>query len=374
MENPPVTDLSKSAGLLVHEQQKPCLIQLETKPRKRPLLTIGILLLTMGGFTAAPEGMAQGQDEMIPRPGLTMDPKSQAPIGDSKFSLVSPEWLAQHHNDPNLRIIDVRWDVHAYLKTHIPNAVHIPATALQSTLGGLPAQYIDPPAMASLFGRAGIGPDTAVVIYSEGENVLDASLVAYSLQRIGHDNIMILDGGYDDYKKKFPLTQAYPQNIVPKNLPAQLDKSIFVTHDELRGLLGKPGVTLLDARPAHFYLGNSHQWMRNGHIPGAISFDWHQMTYADASKHYFNPHRLKPIDEIRKMVEATGVKKTDDLIIYCGTSREASLLFEVIKHVLGYSKARLYEGSWTEWSSIANYPMETQGRVVQPAPVSATVH
>lgn len=330
-----------------------------------------IMIMVMASGTP---GIVAAQDHAATLPPIqkTMTPTDRSRVGNDVFGIVSVDWLAQHANDPNLRILDVRWDVHDYLAFHIPNAVHIPAAALQSTIGGLPAQYIEPESMASLFGRAGIGPDTTVVIYSEGENVLDASLVAYSLQRIGHDKTLILDGGYDDYRLKHPLTQAYPENIRPTNLKANLNKSIFVTHEQVRKMLGKKGVVLLDARPPFYYLGNTHQWMRNGHIPGAIDFNWKQMTYADAPKALRNPHRLKPVDEIRAMVEATGISKDDQIIVYCGTSREASLLFEVIKNVLGYSNARLYEGSWTEWSSLAGYPMETEGRVVKPTPLSAT--
>ncbi|HAH87416.1 MAG TPA: hypothetical protein DCL60_08605 [Armatimonadetes bacterium] len=54
-----------------------------------------------------------------------------------------------------------------------------------------------------------------------------------------------------------------------------------------------------------------------------------------------------------------GVKGTEDIILYCGTSREASLEYAVMRHMLGFQKVRLYEGSWTEWSSNPNMPVET---------------
>jgi thiosulfate/3-mercaptopyruvate sulfurtransferase len=75
---------------------------------------------------------------------------------------------------------------------------------------------------------------------------------------------------------------------------------------------------------------------------------------------------------MRELVAATGITKVDDIIVYCGTSREASLLFETIKNLLGYPKVRLYEGSMTEWSALSQYPVETAGKVVQPTPISAT--
>lgn len=97
-------------------------------------------------------------------PFTTLHPVSHDPVGNKAFSLVSPDWVAAHFNEPDLRIIDVR-PVHDYLAAHVPNAVHIPEAAIQSSRGSLPAQYIDPPEMAALFGRAGIGADTRVVLY-----------------------------------------------------------------------------------------------------------------------------------------------------------------------------------------------------------------
>jgi len=85
--------------------------------------------------------------------------------------------------------------------------------------------------------------------------------------------------------------------------------------------------------------------MRNGHIPGALNLHWRQFTQPH------NPHAFKPVDEMRRLVERTGVSKDDDIIVYCSTSREATLVFHVIKHVLNYAKVRLYEGSWTEYCS-----------------------
>lgn len=302
----------------------------------------------------------------------TLHPQASGPIGAESFQLVSVDWVAEHAADTDLRIVDVR-EVHAYLAGHVPNAVHIPEAAVQSTCGSLPASYIGAAGMAALFGRAGIGDDTRVVLYSAGENVPGAAVVAYSLLRIGHRHVMVMDGGFDDYLKRHPLTQAYPSAVESGPLTPAPDPTLFIEHHDLRALLGSPGVALIDARPAHHYLGNSHQWMRNGHIPGAISLDWHQLTYAGAMTAFQNAHRIKPLEALHELVDATGIVATDDIIVYCGTSREASLLFMLVKFVLGYPRVRLYEGSMTEWSSLADYPIETAGKVVQPTPVSTTV-
>ena len=75
--------------------------------------------------------------------------------------------------------------------------------------------------------------------------------------------------------------------------------------------------------------------------------------------------------EVARYIGRHGTKrlaKADDIIVYCGTSREASLLFETINNLLGYPKVRLYEGSITEWSALSQYPIETAGKLVQSTP------
>jgi thiosulfate/3-mercaptopyruvate sulfurtransferase len=93
--------------------------------------------------------------------------------------------------------------------------------------------------------------------------------------------------------------------------------------------------------------------MRNGHIPGAINVDWHQLMDPN------NPHQFKSVADMQAIFDANGVKKTDNIILYCGTSREASVEFMVMRHLLGYPNVRLYEGSWTEYSAHPELPMRT---------------
>jgi thiosulfate/3-mercaptopyruvate sulfurtransferase len=112
-------------------------------------------------------------------------------------------------------------------------------------------------------------------------------------------------------------------------------------------------VAIVDARPAAHYRGESRVWIRNGHIPGAVNLEWR--TLADAS----NPHALKPLAELRAIVDARGLKPSDDVIVYCGTGREASLEYVVLKHLLGFPRVRLYDGSWGEYAARREMPVAT---------------
>ncbi len=200
--------------------------------------------------------------------------------------------------------------------------------------------------------RAGVGNNHRIVVYSDGANVLGATMAAYVLELLGHQEVTIMDGGWSAYKTNKETSQKYPQSKSGKFIAADNGK-IGVNLDEVKKLIGKKDVLFIDARPAPAYLGEIKTWMRNGHIPGAINIDWHSLT--DSS----NPHKFKSLDEIKKILADNNVEKSQNIIVYCGTSREASLEYFVLKHLLGYPNVRLYEGSWTEYSSHPELEMET---------------
>lgn len=304
----------------------------------RTVVSAGFRILA--GFGLALAGFAGTAGAKEPPPS----------VGDAAFQIVSPEWLAEHAGDPGLRILDVRSDVHDYLAGHVPNAVYIADSAMRAPKAGVPVQYLEPEQMADLFRRASVGDGDSVVVYSSGKDVLGATMVAYCLHRLGHHKTKVLDGGYPAYAKSQKTTQAYPE-CQPGDLTPKLDRSVFANLDDVLAAAKNPQAVLIDARPANAYTGAIATWMRNGHIPGAVSLDWHQMVDKD------NNHQFKPVDEMRRLVERTGVKKGNDVIIYCGTSREATLLYMVMKHVLGYPKVRLYEGSWTEYCAHKKLPV-----------------
>ena len=271
---------------------------------------------------------------------------------DTQFSIVSPEWVAAHVNDFKIRILDVRTDPYEYFRGHVPNAVHIADNTLRGPKDGMPVQYLPPDISAQLFARAGIHNDYKIIIYSEGANVLGATMTAYALERMGHSGVMVIDGGWSVYKTSHPTSQIYP-TYKTEQLLSRDNKEVYVTTEEVRNLIGKPGVLFIDARPNKLYTGEVTYWTRNGHIPGAINIDWHVLVNES------NPHKFKSIDEIKAVYVAKGVKGTEDIIVYCGTSREATLEYFVLKHMMGYPKVRLYEGSWTEYSSHPDLPVET---------------
>lgn len=272
----------------------------------------------------------------------------------TRLEFVSPSWVAEHANDPNLRVLDVRINPFDYFTAHLPNAVHVADNTFRGPNGALPVQYWDTQKLGSLFAQAGVTDDSKVLIYSDGRDVLGATMVAYLLERTGHSNVAILDGGFAGYKAaNLPVTKAFP-SYTPGQFTAQDNRSIRVSLDQVRQFIGKPEITFIDPRPADVFAGTQDIWVRNGHIPGAKNIPWPTFTVGEA-----NFHQLKPLDEIRQLLADRGVTPEDDIIVTCSTGREATLQYNVLKHLLGYPNVRVYEGSWTEYSSHPDLPVET---------------
>lgn len=280
------------------------------------------------------------------------------PIASSATStsvqFVPPSWVAEHANDPNLRVLDVRVNPFDYFTAHLPNAVHIADNTFRGPNGALPVQYWDTQKLGSLFAQAGVDDSSQVLIYSDGRDILGSTMVAYLLERTGHSKVAILDGGFAGYKvANLPVTKAFP-SYQTGQFTAQDNRSIRVSLDQVRQFIGKPEITFIDPRPADVFAGEQNIWVRNGHIPGAKNIPWPTFTAGEV-----NLHQLKPLDQIRQLLAERGVTPTDDIIVTCSTGREATLQYNVLKHLLGYPKVRVYEGSWTEYSSHADLPIET---------------
>ncbi|MDI9635333.1 sulfurtransferase [Geitlerinema splendidum] len=273
----------------------------------------------------------------------------------ARIQFVSPAWVAQHQQDPNLRILDVRINPLDYINGHIPNAVHIADNTFRGPNGQLPIQYWATSKLQSLFTQAGVTNNSNVLIYSDGPDLLGATMVAYLLERSGRAaNVAILDGGFNQYKAaQLPTTKAFPRYELGQ-FTVEDNPAIRVSLDRVKTLIGKPGVVFIDPRPAALFTGEQDLFIRNGHIPGAKNIPWPTFTLG-TDKGF----QLKSLSEIEQLLQQRGIRKSDDIIVTCSTGREATLQYVVLKHLLGYPKVRIYEGAWTEYSSHPDLPLET---------------
>jgi len=217
---------------------------------------------------------------------------------------------------------------------------------------------MSPEVVESLFRRVGLSNDYPVVVYAGTGGVrgwgdgLEQTMVAYSLVRFGHTRVYVLDGGLDRWKKEGrKLTKAFPV-IEESDFEVNLNRDYWIEYENFKKIKDDEGVILLDARPSNVYEGQG-PWSKPGHIPGAVNLPWKSLMSED------NPALLKYEEEIKGILVEKGISPDKTVICSCGTGREATNEFIMFKFLLGYQNVKIYEGSFTEWSSYPDNPTVT---------------
>lgn len=286
------------------------------------------------------------------------DMNKQYPFGKGVVKWISTDWLEKHLEDKNLMILDCQPNIHDYIQEHVPGAVYLNEGVLRISERGLPGKYIPAEAMQSLLQRVGIKADMPVVVYA-GTGVykgwgdgLEQTMMVYSLARFGHKVVYILDGGLDKWKKEGrPLTKVFPE-VAKSDFTVEMHCEFYLEYEQFKVMKDKEDMILLDARPPAVYEGQG-PWIKPGHIPGAINLPWANLM--DGS----NKSLLKPDKELQAVIDAHNISPDKTIICSCGTGREATNEFLLFKWYLGYPKVKIYEGSFTEWTSYPENPTVT---------------
>ncbi len=277
--------------------------------------------------------------------------------------LVSAEWLRDHLHDPDLRVLDCRFDLRdalsgqfAYLTGHVPGAVYV---NLETDLSG-PVQpggaggrhpLPDAQALAARLGELGVGDAHTVVAYDDPRagGGMFAARAWWLLRWLGHDRVRVLDGGWpawvaagadvSDATPEFPPAPfaARPRDAWVASAQAVADRAA--------------GTALLDSRAAPRYRGEVEPLdTKAGHIPGALNADW----AGALDEHGF----WRPAGEQAARLSALNGRQA---IVYCGSgvSAAANLLALAVTGREPGEDTQLYAGSWSDWISDDARPTAT---------------
>jgi thiosulfate/3-mercaptopyruvate sulfurtransferase len=271
-------------------------------------------------------------------------------------ALVDTDWLDEHLDDPNVRVIEVDEDTTAYDKGHIRGAVSWNwSTDLHTEVG---RDYLDRSELAQLLGEAGVGPQTTVVLYG-GNNNWFAAYAYWILKLRGFQRVRLLDGG----RKKWELESRELVTDVPTYPPAQLSLT-DPEHPEIRALREEVlatvggGTQLVDVRSPEEFRGEKlapdhlpqEQSQVPGHIPGAANIPWAQAANEDGT--------FKSAKELRELYAEQGITGTDEVIAYCRIGERSSHTWFALTELLGFDRVKNYDGSWTEYGSLVGAPVE----------------
>jgi thiosulfate/3-mercaptopyruvate sulfurtransferase len=274
-------------------------------------------------------------------------------------TLISTGVLASHVDDPVIvdcryKLDDEHWGAREYTTLHIPGAVyahlgHDLAGPKSGTNGRHPLP--DPQTLAATFSRLGIASGVQVVAYDQ-DNGMFASRLWWLLRWLGHDTVAVLDGGFKKWIAEGRATASGEEHNAPRQLVASPREDMTVDVQTVATLAGTPEWRLIDARAPERYRGEVEPIDKKpGHIPGAANH-FFASNLGDAGT-------FRTPEELRATFSetiGTGVAP-DHVVCYCGSGVTACHNLLALEHA-GISGAKLYPGSWSEWSADPTRPVE----------------
>ena len=272
--------------------------------------------------------------------------------------LVNTEWVATRLTEPSMVVVEVDTDLDAdYHQGHVPGAV---GWGLHTDLEDQVRRDIPGVAqIEGLLGRSGIDNDTTIVLYGDGNN-RSATWAFWVLKYYRHRDVRLMDGGRRKWLDEGrPLSGVTPEPDQKTYKAVSPDRSVRAMRDYIVAGLNNDAVKTLDTRTFEEYAGAltsapgtpQPDIYRKGRIPGAVHIPWDDAAAEDGT--------FRPVEELRELYAGKGLEDDDELIPYCRLGVRASYTWFVLKHLLGYTRVRNYDGSWTEWGNAAGLPVET---------------
>ena len=272
--------------------------------------------------------------------------------------LVSTDWVANHLDDPNVRIIESNEDPLLYAAGHIPGAVEV--DWVRDLNDPLRRDYLNRAGLEALLSRIGVTPETTLVLYGDKSNWW-ACYAFWVFQLFNHTDAKIMDGGRLKWEKEGrEWTKTQPQYPATHyQAPEREDAKIRAFRDDVLAHITAQH-PLVDVRSPEEYTGErlhmpdypNEGALRGGHIPGAASIPWALAVNEDDGT-------FKSAPELRQLYEKENdLRAGEPTIVYCRIGERSSHTWFALSYLLGYTNVRNYDGSWTEWGNLVNVPIE----------------
>jgi len=274
--------------------------------------------------------------------------------------LVTTDWLAQHRKDPTLRIVDASWYLPAmerrgsteYEVAHIPGAVFWDIDKIADPDSSLPHMLPSAKIFETHMAVLGIGNDTNVVVY-DGMGLFTAARPWWMLRTFGHDKVAILDGGLPKWiAEGQPVTDRPVPHRTASFTASPRPGMVRDVDAMLKNLISK-SEQILDARSAGRFAGADSEPRPNcrpGHIPGSQNVPYNHLIDPQ-SKTVLPTHCLK------NRFMGVGIDLDKPVVTSCGSGVTACVLALGL-HLIGKENVAVYDGSWSEWGTHPDTPVE----------------
>jgi thiosulfate/3-mercaptopyruvate sulfurtransferase len=275
--------------------------------------------------------------------------------GTRETMLVSTAWLAAHLADPNVVVLAVGRPGE-YEDGHIPGALDLKYADIVTKAGETPLTTELPPMarLADVFGKLGVSNSSRVILYVSNDSLSLTTRAYLTLDAMGMGaRTALLDGGLGTWKSESRPVTKEVRAVKAAKLEPCAQNDIIADRGYVQVNLRHAGVDIVDARDPGFYSGAQiPNNQRAGHIPGAANITY--KTLVDSM------NKFKTAQDLAAMFAAAGVKPGDRVVSYCHIGQQATVVYFAARY-LGYD-ARLYDGSWEDWSAHRELPAEVSER------------
>ncbi len=305
-------------------------------------------------------------------------------MADTLSPLVETSWLADHLDDPDLRIIDVRWkfrevdgrgvgydDIAEFHAGHIPGAVFVGmASELADPDQSVPDMMLPAEAFAAVMRRLGVSNDTHVVVYDDSGLPLAAARLWWALTRYGHERVQVLNGGLQQWTLEGRPVSQQAVEVPAGSFQARPRPEWVASKADVLAAIDDPDTKIVDFLPNDLFRGEgTHAWGgRSGHVPTACNIPaisnidpamaMTPIAERAAKMKERGSFRLGEEKDLMAHYRGKGLDPDGPVIAYCGRGIAASCGMLTMRH-LGFQNIRLYDGSWAEWSADESLPVET---------------
>jgi len=278
--------------------------------------------------------------------------------------LIETEVLAELLGKSYVRIVDASWyirpttrDAYAEFQTsHIPGAVFFDIDAISDTQSPLPHMLPSAEFFAQKVGEMGIDNESLVIVY-DGHGMMSAPRVWWMFRFFGHEQVSVLNGGFPKWEREARSLESGMPKVTVAAFTPNPNPSLLADWQSLQdGLVQKNAPSqVLDMRSAGRFNGSEPEprvGLRSGHIPRSINLPWTSLLDPE-EKTLLSPTTLKA------RFKASGLNPEDVTICSCGSGITACVGLLALAVAGGNEKASVYDGSWAEWGSRNDLPVES---------------